>query len=57
MCSLSVAKFPLVSDLLNASIFPCIYCLLPENWQALFLRVWGGGVVDDNIALTLIELI
>lgn len=57
MCSLSVAKSPLVSNFLNASIFPCIYCLLPENWQALFLRVCGGGVVDDNIALTLIKLI
>lgn len=57
MCSLCLAKSPLVSDFFNASIFPCIYCLLPENRQALFLRGWGGGVVDVNVALALIELI
>lgn len=50
-------KPPLVSDFLNASIFPCICCLLPENRQALFLRGWGVGVVDYNIALTLVKLI
>lgn len=53
---LSLAKPPLVSDFLNASIIPCICCLLPESRQALFLRGWGVGVVDYNIALTLGKL-
>lgn len=57
ICLLSLAKPPLVSDFLNASIFPCICCLLPENRQALFLREWGVSVVDYNIALTLVKLI
>lgn len=57
ICLLSLAKPPLVSDFLNACIFLCVCCLLLENRQVLFLRGWGVGVVDYNIALTLVKLI